>query len=1442
MKKILCLLGLALGLSLPAAPFTFNKGDRISIIGNTLADRMQHSGWLETIIHERFPKHELVYRNLAFPGDTITTRPRSANFGTPDQWLTKLQTDVVFMFFGYNESFAGEAGLPKFKADLAKLLQQTKQQKYNGNSAPRIMLFTPIAHENLGKHYLPNGKANNARLALYAKAMTEVAAAEKVRCIDLFKFTQGVVTANPITMNGVHLNSFGYEAMAFFLDEILFKGTGGIKSARLEKIRAAVLDKNHHWWSRYRTVDGYNVYGGRSRLAWNGMSNADVMQREMEIFDVMTANRDKAIWAVAQGNFNYKVDDSDTPEPLAVKTNRRGPKQDGSFPYLGAKEAIGKMKVHEGMKVNVFASEEMFPELINPVQTAVDTDSRLWVATWPSYPHWHPKKPMGDKLVILPDEDGDGVADKMITFADNLNSITGFEFWGDGVLVAAAPELLFLKDTDGDDKADVRIRLAQGVSSADTHHTANALTIGPGGWLYWSRGVFHVTNMETPTKTFRSTRSGVYRFNPRTFEIEFHFPIGPNPHGNAFDRWGFQFATDGTSGTGSYVNIGRGMGAPKQFYQKRVRPVPASGILSSTHFGPDHEGNFLICNAIGFLGVLSHKFEYNGADITAREVEPIVVSSDPNFRPSDIEVGGDGALYIADWHNALIGHMQHNMRDPNRDDKHGRVYRVTVNGRPLAKPTKMRGKPIAEVLEHLKAADNGTRYRARLELSGRETAKVIAAIDKFTVELDPKKMADTQPLLESLWVCAEHQHVHAPLLRRALQSAHPRARAAAVRTLGTWGPKVKDGIALLQTAAVDAEPVVRAEAVKAAVNFEGLPAAEVVVAAATKKTDVQLDHVLNFARNTLKVDAVLNEAVANGAKLSAATQAYLLRNASNAALLKMDKTEAVHHAILTRAGIGAPDKLAAATALAKSGNSTPLRVTLATVKTLDAEDNPAAIAATSPVAASLLAESTENVSAELESLAFNGKHDTAREVGLVGLLTRSPDSKNLWAHAMKSTDNLNALLAAVPKLQSKNNTAQLAARIRPLMFELPEALRRTQTNQVGHAHHHAPGKGGPMKVEVYRPNFGADIKNYQNRKPTATKHTKDFALGKLGESIEKVSLRFTTTINITRPGAYTFFTNSDDGSRLYINDKLVVNNDGNHGMVERGGQVRLSGGGHKLVVTYFDSGGGDGLIVSWQGPGIPKQPIPAKALGEAGPNYATQAAAVRAIHSLPGDGAKKFTDFAKVIASGKGRRAAIPAALAIPEKDWPAAAVKSLGAQYASVAAETPFAMRDGAAFKQVLTLGEKLAAKLPSAEAKSLRDSLGNLDLQVVRIGTIFEKMKYNKASFSIVSGKPTKIVFVNDDKMPHNLLISAPGSLSAIGAAADKMAADPQGFAKHFVPDDKRVLWSTKLLQPGQTAELSFIAPKPDAYPFICTFPLHWKLMNGVMQVVPNDSAGKK
>ena len=197
----------------------------------------------------------------------------------------------------------------------------------------------------------------------------------------------------------------------------------------------------------------------------------------MEIFDVMTGNRDRKVWAIADGG-DLTINDQNTPPLVEVKTNIPGPLPGGKFPFLGGDEGIGKMKIAEGMQVNLFASEEQFPELIKPVQMAVDTDGRLWAATWPTYPHWNPKEPMRDKIVILPDDDGDGKADRLIVFADGLNSVTGFEFWGGGVLVAAAPEILFLKDTDGDDKADVKIRMLQGISAGIDYHAPHGQCTG----------------------------------------------------------------------------------------------------------------------------------------------------------------------------------------------------------------------------------------------------------------------------------------------------------------------------------------------------------------------------------------------------------------------------------------------------------------------------------------------------------------------------------------------------------------------------------------------------------------------------------------------------------------------------------------------------------------------------------------------------------------------------------------------------------------------------------------------------------------------------------------------------------------------------------------------------------------------------------------------------
>src|SRR5207247_831902 len=121
-----------LSLSAGAQTLSLRKGDHICLVGNALADRMQHHGWLETLIYARFPNDDLVFRNLAASGDEVATWHRSENFGSRDEWLTKTKADVILAFYGFNESFKGQAGLEKFKKDLDKFLKETKAKNYSG--------------------------------------------------------------------------------------------------------------------------------------------------------------------------------------------------------------------------------------------------------------------------------------------------------------------------------------------------------------------------------------------------------------------------------------------------------------------------------------------------------------------------------------------------------------------------------------------------------------------------------------------------------------------------------------------------------------------------------------------------------------------------------------------------------------------------------------------------------------------------------------------------------------------------------------------------------------------------------------------------------------------------------------------------------------------------------------------------------------------------------------------------------------------------------------------------------------------------------------------------------------------------------------------------------------------------------------------------------------
>ncbi len=852
MKSLFACLLLSFGLVAPSRllAFELKQNDHIAVIGNALADRMQHDGWLESLIYASFPDKDLVFRNLAFAGDEIVFRHRSENFGSPDDWLNKVKADTIFACFGFNESFKGDVGLDTFKDDLAKFLKETKSKNYSGRGSPLIILFSPIANEKLNDSNYPDPSSNNENLRKYSSGMADVAKAQDVLFVNLFAISQNLYAQaakkdQSLTINTLHLSEAGNKALALEIFRTLINQK--LPAKRLEKIRDAVLDKNHEWHARYRTMDGYNVYGGRSKLTFpragkdsEKISNYDVMQEEMTQRDVKTANRDKRIWSVAKGK-DIKVDDSNLPMVEKLESNKPDVP-----PFLGGEEAIQHMTVAKGCKVTLFASEEKFPELISPVQMAFDTKGRLWVASWASYPERTPTSMVGDKLLVFEDTNNDGKADKVTTFLDDLNCPTGFQFYKDGVLVMQAPDLWFVRDVDGNGKADWKERVLMGMDSADSHHTANSMVLDPGGATYLSDGVFHRTQVETAIGPIRNNDACIYRFEPRTGKFERYIPYGfANPHGRVFDYWGNDIVTDAT-GNNSYFGpaFSGHLDYPakhsklEDFWKRPSRPCPGTGILSSRHFPEEFQNNFLNLNVIGFQGIYRVKVSEDGSGLKGETIEDnLVKSDDPNFRPSAVSVAPDGSIYFTDWAKPLIGHMQHHIRDPNRDKTHGRIYRITYEGRPLLQPVEIYGQSITKLLEALKTPENDVRTRAKIELGKHDSPKVIAATKKWVAALDPKVKDYEHHMMEALWVHQWHNVVDEPLLKRMLRSPDYHARAAATRVLCYWRDRVADPLALLEAQVKDQSPRVRLEAVRACSFFTNRKAAEVALLVLDQEAD-----------------------------------------------------------------------------------------------------------------------------------------------------------------------------------------------------------------------------------------------------------------------------------------------------------------------------------------------------------------------------------------------------------------------------------------------------------------------------------------------------------------------------------------------------------------------------------------------------------------------------
>ena len=823
--------------------------DRIVIVGGNMASRMMDFGYFETELHLRHAEDSLWVRNMADGGNTPGFWPHSGreapwsfpgaeafhrgelsnptdsqgHFESPDEWLTRLKPDIILAFFGYNSSFKGEKGLANFTAELDAYVKHIMSQAYNGSSAPKLVLVSPTAFQNVSDSIdVPNGVKANERLLDYSNAMRKVAQANAVVFVDAFSESKKwYEKQEPLTIDGVQLNGLGYQKLARFLADEIF-GKQRADQTHADLVLDAVNEKNWMWHNDYKIPNGVHVYGRRFKPY-----GPDNYPDELKKIREMTAIRDTAIWEALRGEkINLDKYDKLTHKLPKVQTNYTLA-DEAEAQYLYGEDAEATIHTATGYQVTLFASEKEFPDLANPVQMTFDNKGRLWVATMPSYPHYRPgdSKP-NDKIIILEDTDADGKADKQTVFVEGLHVPVGFEITEHGVFVSQGTHLKRYRDTDGDDRADEVEIVLSGFDDHDTHHTISAFCADPSGAIYMGEGVFLHTNVETPYGPVRGSNGGFYRYNPTRRHLERTAQIAiPNPWGIAFDDYGQYFFAE-TSGPPvrwlmpSTIKAVYGKASPKSKNlieeAHRVRPTSGLEFVSSRHFPEEVQGDLLINNTIGFLGMKQHQITDSGTGYESKHRQDLIWSDDGNFRPVDMEFAPDGSLYFIDWHNILIGHMQHNARDPLRDHSHGRVYRVTYPSRPLVKPAEIDEATIPQLLENLKLHEYRTRYRTRRELRERDTDEVLTALKKWVGDLDKKDKKYERHLLEALWVSWGANTIDDTLLRQCLDASDYRVRAAAISVLRYMGHQIENPLELLENAVQDSHGRVRLAAIVAA--------------------------------------------------------------------------------------------------------------------------------------------------------------------------------------------------------------------------------------------------------------------------------------------------------------------------------------------------------------------------------------------------------------------------------------------------------------------------------------------------------------------------------------------------------------------------------------------------------------------------------------------------
>lgn len=373
-------------------------------------------------------------------------------------------------------------------------------------------------------------------------------------------------------------------------------------------------------------------------------------------------------------------------------------------------EQQATFQVPEGFEMQLVASE---PDIHKPMNMAFDARGRLWVTTSIEYPYAAPlDRPGRDRLMVFENFDANGRARKVTEFADGLNIPIGvypYEIPGpDGrpvtrVLVWSIPHIWLMEDLDGDLVADRRIPVYGPFDhTRDTHGNQASFRRGFDGWLYATHGFNNHSRVAGRDGNRVDMQSGnTYRIRLDGSRIEQHTWGQVNPFGASWDPWGNLYTSDCHSAPiyqlipgGYYPSFGKphdGLGFAPTLMEHAHGSTAIDGLtyLADDSWGETYRDNIVIGNVMTSR-INRDQLQWKGSSPVAIEMPDLMTTSDPWFRPVDTLLGLDGALYIADFYNRIIGHYEVPLDHPGRDRERGRLWRLVPKStglRPLALPT-----------------------------------------------------------------------------------------------------------------------------------------------------------------------------------------------------------------------------------------------------------------------------------------------------------------------------------------------------------------------------------------------------------------------------------------------------------------------------------------------------------------------------------------------------------------------------------------------------------------------------------------------------------------------------------------------------------------------------------------------------------------------------------